>query len=85
MERSMVCNPGSHMVFDKDVVSNRFKRAFVSYYASTEGFNYCRPMIFLDATFLTGRFRGQLLCATAKDGNNSEYLISKFQFSFFYT
>ena len=74
IERSMRCNPGSHMVLDVDEESKRFRRLFISYHAYTEGFNYCRPMLFLDATFLTRRFRGQLLCSTAKDGNNSEFI-----------
>ncbi|XP_026446135.1 uncharacterized protein LOC113346821 [Papaver somniferum] len=34
---------------------------------------YPRPMIYLDATFLTGRFRGALIAATCVNGNNGFY------------
>ncbi|KAL7189291.1 hypothetical protein ACSBR1_039020 [Camellia fascicularis] len=37
--------------------------------ACIDGFTHCRPLLFLDATFLKGRFKGFLLAATAKDGN----------------
>ncbi|XP_026417420.1 uncharacterized protein LOC113312903 [Papaver somniferum] len=34
---------------------------------------YLRPMIYLDATFLTGRYRGTLMAATCINGNNEFY------------
>ncbi|KAL7258271.1 hypothetical protein ACSBR1_004403 [Camellia fascicularis] len=37
--------------------------------ACIDGFRHCRLLLFLDGTFLKGRFKGFLLAATAKDGN----------------
>ncbi|KAL7221485.1 hypothetical protein ACSBR1_023442 [Camellia fascicularis] len=44
--------------------------------ACIDEFNHCCPLLFLDTTFLKGRFKGFLLAATAKDGNQvaSEFL-----------
>ena len=53
---------------DVDSNTNQFERVFVCYEACIFGFNYCRPMVFLDATFLKGR-SGILMAATAKNGN----------------
>ncbi|XP_028077597.1 uncharacterized protein LOC114279543 [Camellia sinensis] len=63
------CNPGSYIEFECDDDTKRFKRLFVSFHGSISGFDYCRPFLFLDGTFLKGRFRGNLLAATGKDGN----------------
>ncbi|XP_028082206.1 uncharacterized protein LOC114283543 [Camellia sinensis] len=63
------CNPGSYIEFECDDDTKRFKRLFVSFHGSISGFDYCRPLLFLDGTFLKGRFRGNLLAATRKDGN----------------
>ncbi|KAK9284049.1 hypothetical protein L1049_012309 [Liquidambar formosana] len=62
-------NPGSIIEIDYDINTGRFKRVFVSFYACIYGFWYCRPMLFLDGTFLKGRYKGNLLAATAKDGD----------------
>ncbi|KAL7199229.1 hypothetical protein ACSBR2_021502 [Camellia fascicularis] len=40
------------------------------------GFNHCRPLLFLNATFLKGCFKGFLLAATAKDGNQGLFPLS---------
>ena len=53
---------------DVDEEANQFERVFVFYEACIFGFRYCRPMIFLDTTFLKGR-SGILMAATAKNGN----------------
>ncbi|KAK9273681.1 hypothetical protein L1049_018491 [Liquidambar formosana] len=62
-------NPGSIIEIDYDSNTGHFKRVFVSFYACIYGFWYCRPMLFLDGTFLKGRYKGNLLAATAKDGD----------------
>ncbi|KAK9291102.1 hypothetical protein L1049_009289 [Liquidambar formosana] len=62
-------NPGSIIEIDYESNTGRFKRVFVSFYACIYGFWYCRPMLFLDGTFLKGRYKGNLLTATAKDGD----------------
>ncbi|XP_028059440.1 uncharacterized protein LOC114263144 [Camellia sinensis] len=45
------------------------RRLFVAFHGSISGFDYCRPLLFLDGTFFKGRFRGNLLAAIGKDGN----------------
>ena len=62
-------NPGSYLVLDVSQGTNRFRRCFVAFTACINGFKYARPMIFLDGTFLKGRHRGVLLCATYKTVN----------------
>jgi len=73
IEESRRTNPGSKFVLDMDECSNRFKRFFASFYACIHGFTYCRPMLFVDGTFLKSRYKGQLLAATAKDGNQGMF------------
>ena len=44
--------------------------------ACKNGFKYgCRPIICLDACHLKGKYRGQLLCAIGKDGNEDMFPI----------
>ncbi|XP_026378200.1 uncharacterized protein LOC113272603 [Papaver somniferum] len=57
-----------------------FKRTFGSnveyHYARTgkeASYKYLRPMIYLDVTFITGRFKGGLLATTCVNGNNGFY------------
>ena len=61
-------NLNSYSSMDVDSNTNQFERVFVCYEACIFGFNYCRPMVFLDATFLKGR-SGILMAATAKNEN----------------
>ncbi|KAL7263232.1 hypothetical protein ACSBR1_001413 [Camellia fascicularis] len=62
-------NPGSYINMEYDDHTHRFIRYFISFKACINGFKHYRPLLFLDATFLKGRFKGFLLAATAKDGN----------------
>ncbi|XP_028075710.1 uncharacterized protein LOC114277948 [Camellia sinensis] len=62
-------NPHSYINLDFDQQTGRFVRYFIAFRACIDGFNGCRPLLFLDGTFLKGRFKGTLLAATAKDGN----------------
>nr|XP_023870556.1 uncharacterized protein LOC111983129 [Quercus suber] len=49
-----------------------FKRMYIRYNAQKVGFlGGCRPFVGLDGCHLKGRFSGQLLSATAKDGNDN--------------
>ncbi|XP_026458512.1 uncharacterized protein LOC113359029 [Papaver somniferum] len=60
-------NPGSVVNFEYDGLTKQFQRFFVSFEASINGFNnYCRPMLFIDCTFLTGKFKGGLMVACGK-------------------
>ncbi|XP_026420485.1 uncharacterized protein LOC113316538 [Papaver somniferum] len=50
---------------------------FVAFEASITGFNnYCRPMLFIDRTFLTGKFKGGLMVACGKTGNQEIYPVA---------
>lgn len=63
-------NPNSILQLD---VSNdgRFERFFSSFHACALGFNAgCRPLLFLDGTFLKDKYKGILLSATAINGEN---------------
>ncbi|XP_020270844.1 uncharacterized protein LOC109846034 [Asparagus officinalis] len=61
-------NPGSYIHVEQN--EGRFSKLFICYAACINGFlNGCRPLIFLDGTFLKDRFKGILLSAVAYDGN----------------
>ncbi|KAL7205110.1 hypothetical protein ACSBR2_018100 [Camellia fascicularis] len=64
-------NPGTHINIEYDEHTHRFTRYFIAFKACIDGFNHCRPLLFLDATFLKGRYKGFLLATTAKDGNQA--------------
>ncbi|KAL7259791.1 hypothetical protein ACSBR1_005623 [Camellia fascicularis] len=59
-------NPESYINIDYNEQTNRFIRYFISFKACIDGFNYCRPMLFLDGTFLKGKFKGNLLALLPK-------------------
>jgi zinc finger SWIM domain-containing protein 3 len=65
-------NPGSIAEYEVDPTNNRFKRAFISFHAWTDAFRRgCRPLIFIDGTFLKHKYKGVLGAATSIDANNS--------------
>ncbi|KAL7240669.1 hypothetical protein ACSBR2_006339 [Camellia fascicularis] len=73
----MEYNPGSYINLDFDEHNTRrFNRLFISFKACIDGFNHYRPLLFLDGTFLKGRFKGTLLAATAKDGNQGLFPVA---------
>jgi len=54
-----------------EVEGSRFKRMFVAYGASLNGFILgCRKMLFVDGTHLSGPYEGTLMAATALDADN---------------
>ena len=56
----------------------KFKRMYISYNAQKVGFlGGCRPFIGLDGCHLKGRFGGQLLSTTAKNGNDNIFPVAK--------
>ncbi|KAF9590233.1 hypothetical protein IFM89_032011, partial [Coptis chinensis] len=61
-------NPGSRVILDIDS-TKKFERMFICFEASSYGFNHCRPIVYLDGTFLKNKHKGCLLAATAKNGN----------------
>ena len=62
-------NPDSIIELDVDADNGRFRRLFVSFFGCINGFQFGRPLLFLDGTFLKGRYKGILLGATSKDAN----------------
>ncbi|KAL6501491.1 hypothetical protein OROGR_026624 [Orobanche gracilis] len=63
-------NEGSIVSLEFNPNNNCFERVFVAFKACLDGFKKCRPMLFIDETFMIGRAKGTLLGATAKDGDN---------------
>ncbi|XP_075096323.1 uncharacterized protein LOC142174429 [Nicotiana tabacum] len=43
---------------------------FYAYGSSIAGWNHCRPVIAIDATFLKSKYRGVLMISVSKDANN---------------
>jgi hypothetical protein len=68
-------NPGSYNdIKAYDHVSRTGKqflqRAFLTLGPAIAAFKHCRPVICIDGTFLTGKYKGTILTALAADGNN---------------
>ncbi|XP_012846789.1 PREDICTED: uncharacterized protein LOC105966756 [Erythranthe guttata] len=70
------CNPDSVFHLEVDEKHNSFDRCFFSFGACLSGFKFCRPILFLDGTFLKGRCKGILLSAMAKDARNGLYPVA---------
>ena len=68
-------NPNSYINLEFHQQTGRSVRYFISFRACIDGFNHCRPLLLLDGTFLKGRFKGNLLATTAKDGNKGDVSI----------
>ncbi|XP_026416895.1 uncharacterized protein LOC113312352 [Papaver somniferum] len=66
-------NPDSFVKFEVDQATRRFQRIFICFGACKRSYRYLRPMIYLDATFLTGRFRSTLTAGTCINGNDGFY------------
>ncbi|XP_062007532.1 uncharacterized protein LOC133724718 [Rosa rugosa] len=41
-----------------------------------KGFQSCRPILFIDATFITNKYKGQIIAASAKDANQGLYPVA---------
>ncbi|KAL5576595.1 hypothetical protein UlMin_018294 [Ulmus minor] len=48
---------------------NRFMYLFIAFDASIQGFNYCRPVVSIDATHMKGKYRGVLFTVVCHDAN----------------
>ena len=65
-------NPGTYIQID-DVMKrgeNVLRRAFWSYGCMIDGFRNCRPLLCVDGTFLTGKYKGTILTAIGVDADN---------------
>ncbi|KAL7180554.1 hypothetical protein ACSBR1_043704 [Camellia fascicularis] len=67
-------NPRSYINLDFDQQTGSFVRYFISFRACIDGFKHCRPLLFLDGTFLKGGFKGNMLAATVKNDNQARHL-----------
>jgi zinc finger SWIM domain-containing protein 3 len=67
-------NPGSHVVLEVDEMTKKFQRIFIAFEACIHGFQFVRPMVYLDGTFLKGKFKGCLLAATCLDGQDGKHI-----------
>ncbi|XP_028112991.1 uncharacterized protein LOC114311129 [Camellia sinensis] len=76
MDIVMSTNPGSYLRLDYNHQSGRFKRFFVAFNASIQGFRHWCPLLFTDGTFLKGKYKGTLLTATAKDGDQGFFSLA---------
>jgi len=47
------------------------ERVFWSFGPCIQGFNYCKPVVQVDRTFMTGRYQGTLLTTLAQDGSRN--------------
>ncbi|XP_026458758.1 uncharacterized protein LOC113359317 [Papaver somniferum] len=63
-------NKDSLTDLEVEAPSNKFVRLFIAFEACISGYRYLHPMIYVDATFLTGRFRGCLMAATGINAEN---------------
>ncbi|KAL7241503.1 hypothetical protein ACSBR1_014152 [Camellia fascicularis] len=69
LQMGMRMNPGSVFELDIDESSGCFRRLFVAFHGCLYGLQFYRLLLFVDGTFLNGRYKGHLLAATSKDGN----------------
>ncbi|XP_028101778.1 uncharacterized protein LOC114301073 [Camellia sinensis] len=76
LETAMITNLESVFELDVDKSSGCFRRLFVAFHGCLYGFQFCRPLLFVDGTFLKGRYKGHLLAATSKDGYQGMYLFA---------
>ncbi|MQL92860.1 hypothetical protein Taro_025498 [Colocasia esculenta] len=77
-ERAVQPNSGSLLSLEVDPETQRFKRFFICFQASTYGFEVgCRPMLFLDRTHIKQhRVQGVILAASALNGNNELFTVA---------
>ncbi|BBG93605.1 hypothetical protein Prudu_001671 [Prunus dulcis] len=69
-------NIGSFCTLECEAGINRFRWFFVSFGSCIAGFQYCIPLLFINATFLKSKYKGQLLCASGKNRNQGFYPIA---------
>ncbi|XP_062028709.1 uncharacterized protein LOC133744654 [Rosa rugosa] len=72
-EAVLESNPGSSFVLEVDPSTNRFLRLFVAYGGCIEGFQFCLPVLYVDGTFGKSIYKGQILSATGRNGNQGFY------------
>ncbi|KAG5549481.1 hypothetical protein RHGRI_014722 [Rhododendron griersonianum] len=75
-----VKNPGTeYILLSKDTNIPgclTFDRLFWAFGPAIEGFKHCRPVISIDGTFLTGKYKGVILVAVSQDAKNQIFPIA---------
>ncbi|KAI5350246.1 hypothetical protein L3X38_003137 [Prunus dulcis] len=69
-------NVGSHCVLDYGNDGSFFQRIFICFKSSIDGFRWCRPMLFINGTFVTNKPKGTFLGAIAKNENKEVFPFS---------
>jgi len=54
----------------------QFDRVFWSFAPSIEGFKHCPPVLIVDGTFMTGKYKHTLLMASSFDGNKNIFTVA---------
>ncbi|XP_026410734.1 uncharacterized protein LOC113305959 [Papaver somniferum] len=62
-------NPGSHVVLEVEEGTQKFQRMFIFFEACSRGFNFCRPVLFVDAAHLKSKYLAHMMEATGLTGN----------------
>lgn len=68
-------NHGSRTGIEVDE-HGQFKYAFMAVGGCIQGWKFCRPIVVVDATFLTGRYRGSLFIACTQYANNGIFFLA---------
>lgn len=51
-------------------------RVFWTFKSCIEGFQYCKSIVQVDGTFLTGKYRGILLTTIGQDGSRNNFSLA---------
>jgi len=73
LPRTIVQCIGHPIVVDgvKDPSTNILDRVFWAFKPCIDGFNYCKPIVQVDGTSLTGKYHDTLLTVISQDGNRN--------------
>ncbi|XP_073138855.1 uncharacterized protein [Henckelia pumila] len=70
-------NPGSFADCEIYDVTQKFQKLFICLNACAVGFvNGCRPFLFLDGTHIKNKYKGCILAAVTKDGNDDLFTLA---------
>lgn len=56
--------------FSVEEGTHKFQRMFICFEACSRGFNFCRPVLFVDAAHLKSKYLGHMMAATGLTGND---------------
>ncbi|KAL6210725.1 hypothetical protein ACLB2K_015957 [Fragaria x ananassa] len=75
-QKAVELNSGSTIKIEYEPETRKFQRMFVYYDAWMKGFQFCRPILFINATFITNKYKGQFIGASTKDVNQDLYPVA---------